>query len=48
MELDGNLVSAHVVNKGRMLQSAAMISFRRIMLNININTYAIDFSSLFL
>lgn len=29
-----------------MLLSAAMISFRRIMLNININTYTIDFSSL--
>lgn len=27
-----------------MLLSAAMISFRRIMLNININTYTIDFS----
>lgn len=29
-----------------MLVSAAMISFRRIMLNININTYTIDFSSM--
>lgn len=42
-QLDGNLIAAHVANEGLML--LAMISFGRIMLNININTYTIDFSS---
>lgn len=42
-QLDGNLIAAHVANESLMLLS--MISFGRIMLNININTYTIDFSS---
>lgn len=43
-ESDGNVISAHV-NKGLVLRfSAAMILFRRIMPDININTHGIDFS----
>lgn len=45
LELHGNSISAHVVNKGSALVSAALISFGCIMSNININTCAIDFSS---
>lgn len=46
LELHGNSISAHVVNKGSALVSAALISFGCIMSNININTCTIDFSSL--